>query len=83
MGLVEYEGLLMEEEVVKQLRLRHGQGISGGQNDEAVRKKQAEEFMQDTKRTQVAGFMQDTERSQIGEIMQGDISKDKDINHNH
>ena len=92
MGLVEYEGLLMEEEVVKQLRFRQGQGISGDQNDGAARNKQAAEFMQDTKRKQVSGFMQDTERKQISEFMQdtegrqiaeiiqGDISKGKDIN---
>ena len=46
MGLVEYKGLLMEEDVVEQLKLRHEQDDSGRWGNEAAERKQTNEFMQ-------------------------------------
>lgn len=46
MGLVEYKGLLMEEDVVEQLKLRHEQDDSGRWDNEAAEGKQTNEFIQ-------------------------------------
>ena len=48
MGLVEYKGLLMEEEVVEQLRIRDGQDFTGRRDEETVRRKQAAIITQDS-----------------------------------
>ena len=67
MGLVEYKGLLMEEDVVEQLKLRHEQDDSGRWDNEAAERKQAAEIKQTV------------ERKQTNEFMQNDVSKDSDI----
>ncbi len=67
MGLVEYKGLLMEEDVVEQLKLRHEQDDSGRWDYEAAERKQDAEIKQTV------------ERKQTYEFMQNDVSKDSDI----
>ena len=67
MGLVEYKGLLMDEDVVEQLKLRHEQDDSGRWDNEAAEIKQNAEIKQTV------------ERKQTYEFMQNDVSKDSDI----
>lgn len=67
MALVEYKGLLMEEDVVEQLKLRHEQDDSGRWDYEAAERKQDAEIKQTV------------ERKQTYEFMQNDVSKDSDV----
>ena len=79
MALVEYKGLLMEEDVVEQLRLRDERNISDGLDNEDYKGKQNAETIQAAEIMQTNEYMQ-SDGSNVSDVKGAGCNSDKSVN---